>query len=211
MDQYGEIYCITSPSKKKYIGQCVCILSNGKPYGTIGRWKSHITDAHRSSGGTCRRLNYAIRKYTPAAFQIDVLLVTKLEYLDHYEERLIMEYDTINKDKGYNLRLGGNKSRLGSETRLLMSQAQMGEKNHNYGKTPSLERRQKISDSLINSVERFSHNGELLPKYVKHIDWHDRKGYAIVSHPKCKIKYFVSRKQHLDELLLKCQTFLETL
>lgn len=26
----GEIYCLTSPSNKKYVGQCVKILSNGK-------------------------------------------------------------------------------------------------------------------------------------------------------------------------------------
>ena len=31
----GEIYCITSPSNKKYIGQCVKLLSNGKKWGYI--------------------------------------------------------------------------------------------------------------------------------------------------------------------------------
>jgi hypothetical protein len=26
----GEIYCVTSPSNKKYVGQCVKMLSSGK-------------------------------------------------------------------------------------------------------------------------------------------------------------------------------------
>jgi hypothetical protein len=29
----GEIYCVTSPSNKKYVGQCVKILSSNKKWG----------------------------------------------------------------------------------------------------------------------------------------------------------------------------------
>ena len=35
----GEIYCIISPSNKKYIGQCVKYLSNGKKWGYLNRWR----------------------------------------------------------------------------------------------------------------------------------------------------------------------------
>ena len=69
----------------------------------------------------------------------------------------------------------------------------------------------KISNALINNVIRYDHSNNILPKYVKFINWKDRQGYAIISHPKCKIKYFVSKLLILDELLEKCLMFLESL
>ena len=33
MNNLGEIYCLTSPSGKKYIGQCVKELVSGKKWG----------------------------------------------------------------------------------------------------------------------------------------------------------------------------------
>jgi hypothetical protein len=66
----------------------------------------------------------------------------------------------------------------------------------------------RISKTLINNAIRYDDNGEQLPKYVKLIDWKDRKGYAIVSHPKCKLKYFVSNKKSMEECKEKCITFL---
>jgi hypothetical protein len=41
----GEIYCLTSPSNKKYVGQCVKLLSSSKKWGYLNRWKEHIRDA----------------------------------------------------------------------------------------------------------------------------------------------------------------------
>jgi len=39
---------------------------------------------------------------------------------------------------------------------------------------------------------------------MKFINWKDRKGYAIVSHPSCKLLYFVSSKKSLDDLYNEC-------
>lgn len=85
-----------------------------------------------------------------------------------------------------------------------MSLAKLGDKHHQYGKSPKEDTKKKISDTLINNIQRYDHLENKLPKYVKFIDWKDRQGYAIVSHPKCKIKYFVSNNKRLDELFNKC-------
>jgi group I intron endonuclease len=206
---YGDIYVLQSPSGKCYVGQAIHFLTKGKQWGTEERWVSHIHDSNRKNGGTCRKLNYAIRKYGPGNFNVNTLLVCRLEYLDYFEQMFIAEYNS--NGEGYNLRKGGNKSELSTETRNLMSIAQTGDRNHNYGKSPKDETKKKISVTLINNVERYDHLERRLPKYIKFIDWEDRKGYAIVSHPECKIKYFVSCKIDIALLFQKCLTHLRTL
>jgi hypothetical protein len=211
MQGYGEIYKITSPSQKVYIGQAVCYLSNGKSYGTFQRWNGHIRDAHRPSGGNCRRLNFAIRKYGADNFIVQQLLTTKLEYLDYYEMQMIQVYNATDMQYGYNLRESGNKSKLALETRQLMSVSQTGDKNHNFGKSKPVEICKQISETLINNVIRKGHHDGVLPKYIKYVDWKDRKGYAVVSHPHCKIKYFVSSKTSLEDNYAKCVEYLQSL
>lgn len=195
----GEIYKVTCPDERIYIGQCVSYLANGSKYGTRGRWISHLSDAKRENGGNCRKLNEAIRKYGEDRFKVNVLLKTHISLLDIYEEISISLLESNVDGIGYNLRNGGTHSRLSLETRQIMSKNRQikpcFKQNH------SKETKQKISTTLINNVKRFDHNNIQLPKYVKYISWTDRKGYAIVSHPKCKIKYFVSNKIDLDQLL----------
>ena len=43
----GDIYCVTSPSGKMYVGQCVQTLSNGKKWGFKQRWNQHLRDAQK--------------------------------------------------------------------------------------------------------------------------------------------------------------------
>ena len=61
---YGDIYLITNlKNNKKYVGQAAKILTNGKLWGYMGRWNSHIREA-KTTGKVdhCRFLNNAIRK-----------------------------------------------------------------------------------------------------------------------------------------------------
>jgi hypothetical protein len=73
--------------------------------------------------------------------------------------------------------------------------------------------RRQISDSLIAKTKRIGHDGKPLPKFVKYINWKDRKGYAIISHPKCKSMNFASTKElkTLDESYKLCIEHLDTL
>ena len=76
---------------------------------------------------------------------------------------------------------------------------------------PKESTRKMISDTLISNVKRYDHNNNQLPKYVKHVKWNDRIGYQVVSHPLCKCKYFVSKKESLDDLYHRCIIFLDSL
>jgi hypothetical protein len=71
--------------------------------------------------------------------------------------------------------------------------------------------KERISKTLVDNVVRYDVDGEELPKYVKYMDWKDRRGYAIVSHPSCKLKYFVSKVKPLATLKEQCVSYLTNL
>ena len=211
MEGYGEIYLVKSPCNKYYIGQALCVLSNGKQYGTYERWKGHLSDAKCKNGGNCRILNHAINKYDQCNFDVHPILTTTIDKLDEYEIYFIEEYKSMDRTFGYNIRNGGRTGSLSQETRDIMS------KNRSikpcFKQKHTEETKIKISQTLISNVERIGHTGAILPKYVKFIDWIDRKGYAVVSHPQCKLKYFVSTKTdpNLDQLYSKCIKYIANL
>lgn len=196
-----EIYRIVSPNNKCYIGQT--------SYSTEFRWKSHIHDSKQLDGGRCRLLNNAIRKYGSENFKVETILVCSIEESDYYEEQFIYAYNSNDPLFGYNLRCGGNLSKLADSTKELMSKNRQI-KPH-FTKPHTEESKKKISESLIDKVKRVGHENQDLPKYIKFINWSDRKGYAIVSHPSCKIKYFVSKKSSFEENFEKASEFLKEL
>lgn len=210
---YAEIYLIISPSGKRYVGKANCITSTNKPHGTKGRWKGHILDSKSKDGGRCRLLNQEIRKYDYNKFQVTPILTCKIDDTPIYEKMFIKEYQTLHHPKdnpmGLNILQGGNHGPLPESVRLIMS------KNRKikpcFAKPHTDETKKLISESLIDIVERYDHNGNILPKYIKYVNWSDRRGYQIVSHPKCKCKYFVSSKEDLNVLYNKCVNFLQTL
>jgi hypothetical protein len=183
MNCLGEIYCITSPSNKKYIGQCVKKLSNGKNWGYINRWKEHIRDS--KTRNYCRLLNSAIKKYEHKNFQLEVLQECNIDELDYYEQYYIKHYNTMTPN-GYNLREGGSISRYSEETNQL-KRASMIEKN--LGKVyPKRIRKREIDSEL--------------PKYVRYyIDSSGKEGYRISHHPTLKDKSFFGKYISLDEKL----------
>lgn len=131
------------------------------------------------------------------------------EELDECEIKWIRVMDSIKK--GYNLREGGNHGRASDETRKLQSAAQTGALSHHYGKPPTEEVRNKISQTLIDNVIRTGHLGQVLPKYIKYVNWKDRQGYAIISHPKVKKKDFTKKTLTLDQLLDQAVKYLKNL
>lgn len=215
--EYSEIYLIISPSGKRYVGQTQCISSKGKIYGTGERWKCHIRDSKSAKGGRCRLLNEEIRKYDAENFQVIPLLTCKSIDADDFERRNIIEYESLNNqgqnENGLNIRMGGNSGdRLPGDTRKRMSISRSNYAKNNPDKVKHTEKTKKqISESLIDNVQRYDHKGNILPKYVKFVNWKDRQGYQIVSHPKMKSKYFVSGKENLDILYQKCVDFLSSL
>ena len=183
MERLGEIYCITSPSNKKYIGQCVKELSSGKKWGYISRWKDHIRDS--KTRNYCRLLNSAIKKYEPDNFKIEVLKECDINELDYYESYYIENYNTLSPN-GYNLTTGGSVSRQTEETSKLKSISMIGK---NVGKIYPKRIRKREEDNI-------------LPKYIRYyIDYTGKEGYRISNHPILKDKSFFSKYISLDEKL----------
>jgi hypothetical protein len=180
----GEIYCVTSPSNKKYVGQCVKLLSSGKKWGYKSRWKQHINDSINGKN-YCRLLNNAIRKYKPENFTIEIIKECEIKDLDYNENLYIEQLNTMTPN-GYNLTSGKTMSRQSDETKELRRQNIIGK---NVGKVLNKPLRQRPED--IN-----------LPKYLRsYKDSSGKEGYRISNHPHLKDKSFVSKYVSMEDKL----------
>lgn len=93
------IYCHTSPSGKRYVGQTKRTMAK--------RWASHVYDATHPCG-QCPTFYRAIRKYGAAAFAHEVLeTVETREAANEAEARWIAKLGT-RAPAGYNLSAGGD-------------------------------------------------------------------------------------------------------
>lgn len=122
---------------------------NGKVYiGITGnvpeiRWANGLryrANAHFTS---------AIKKYGWEAFEHEVLFdgLTFEEALCK-ERELIASYDSANRNRGYNISLGGvGRESVSDETRKKMRESHLGERNHNYGQPKSEEVKRRLSES----------------------------------------------------------------
>jgi len=131
----GVVYLLTSPSRKQYVGQTwdyetrMCAYKNKQARGQAA-------------------LHAAIRKYGWENFTSVIIAqgIQTQSALDATEKAFIRLLNTI-APNGYNLMSGGGGGKHHAETRAKLSAAQRGEKNHNFGKSPSAETRAKLSAS----------------------------------------------------------------
>lgn len=130
------IYKITNRvNGKVYIGQTTMSLTK--------RWRYHCTP----SSSYCRLLHRAIQKYGRENFTVEQIDVAcDRDELDWKETYWISFYDSMNRDKGYNLLSGGRHHEISEETRLKMSVSQKG-------KTLSDDHRRKIGQSQVGRVQ----------------------------------------------------------
>lgn len=117
----ADIYLITSPSGKKYVGKthrAVYTDKNKYLWGAMERWKSHVQAALAynktgEDGDGCRRLNEEIRKYKDPlkTFNVEVLEIVNENESGSYEilwiEKLRTQYE-VNPEGGLNIFKGGN-------------------------------------------------------------------------------------------------------
>lgn len=112
-------------NKKVYIGQTTKTLEKRK--------KQHIDRASKNIS-KCRKFSSAIRKYGADNFTWEILdTASTQEELNELEDKYIKQYDSINRDKGYNLKTGGIKPILSEETKRKIGDSQRGKLNHMYG------------------------------------------------------------------------------
>jgi hypothetical protein len=190
----GEIYCITSPSNKKYVGQCVKFLSSCKKWGYLNRWKQHIRDATNGKD-YCRLLNNAIRKYKSENFTIEIIKECEIKDLDYYENLYIEQLNTMTPN-GYNLTSGKTTSRQSNETKELRRINMIGK---NLGKVLNKRSRQRPEDSN-------------LPKYLRYYkDSSGKEGYRISNHPLLNDKSFVSKYLSMENKLQMALQYLNSI
>ena len=191
----GNIYLIKNKSNGKcYIGQALCFTgSNNNKWGTIGRWKSHIREATKTSKDHCTVLNNAIQKYGEENFEVSTLIKCHKNNLDEYEIKFIEEYNSVIPN-GYNLKKGGYSSINNEYTILKMKEAHIG-KEH------SEETKEKIGKSQIGNrrceKKRIHEEDNHLPKYISSSRRYGIfKGYII-----CGFPIGIDKKEYLKDIL----------
>lgn len=190
----GDIYVISSPSGKCYIGQCVQYLSNGKKWGYQKRYKHHVRDAmvrtYRKKD--CRFLNNAIRKYGPDKMTLEKIMTCNISELDELEAYHIEEYYTL-APNGYNLVVGGANSRQSEETKKRRSLSMIGK---NRGR-------------ILNKRKRKFSEDNILPKYLCRLRG-KYNGYCIQNHPTLKRKRFIDSSLTIEQKLKLAQIYLKS-
>lgn len=160
-----EVYKITNKTNGKiYIG----ITSQG----VETRWSKHCSDAQTDSPFP---IHNAIRKYGKDNFQIELLEDLSDKDYDFLKERevyWIKEFDSYNRNKGYNLTLGGD----GTFGRFHSDETKNKIRQKALGRKASKEARQKMSESHKNrkysEKELFirSNNGKNTRKKILQFD-----------------------------------------
>lgn len=126
------IYKISNDvNDKVYIGQ------------TTRKLKERIEDYKKETKykSDSRPIIRAMSKYGFKHFKFEILsdnIETK-EEMDKLEIQYIKDYHSLITENGYNIELGGNSiGKHSEETKRKISEAQLGEKNHMYGKKGKL-------------------------------------------------------------------------
>lgn len=112
------IYKVTNLiNNKVYIGQ----TTNSLDY----RKSQHYRDTKRKNR-TLTYFNRALVKYSPNDFTWEILIeCSTIEKLNELEQHYINFYQSTDRDKGYNRKLGGNNHLLHSETKKLISESSL--------------------------------------------------------------------------------------
>jgi hypothetical protein len=150
-----EVYKITNKQNGKiYIG-----ITN---QGAQTRWLHHL---YESRSGSDFPIHNAIRKYGVDNFQIEVIEVISGDY-DYLKERevyWVKFYDSYNKEKGYNLTVGGDGTfgrRHSEATKEKIRQKALGRK-----KSEEFKERLRNRISVNKVVIQYSLNGDVLGIY----------------------------------------------
>jgi group I intron endonuclease len=109
----GIIYCLTSPSGKKYIGQ------------TKRSFDKRLKE-HSNCAGNCIILENAIKKYGIDSFDYEILIEINDTLLDEYETKFIDLLDTL-EPNGYNVRSGGKIAAHSELSKERMRQSKLGD------------------------------------------------------------------------------------
>ena len=140
-----EVYVVKEDNKVVYVGQTTGSLKD--------RIKGHIYTS-----------KYAKQKY-PLALAIHEKGIESFEFISIYNAKTLSELNEKEKfyikhfntiQNGYNVRVGGDNQYHTKETKQKISNAQLGVKNHMYGKTGELNPTSKKVINLITGDTYYS-------------------------------------------------------
>lgn len=138
------VYRVTNQINDKiYIGQTIRSLSD--------RWSQHIVDRNKFDYPLYR----AIRKYGKDNFICEVLeTANSIEELNKKEHTAILNFNSMNKNVGYNILPGGKNYKLPLEVKNKISKSMKGKKFNSH---IDKDVKSKIarSNALKNSVPNF--------------------------------------------------------
>lgn len=167
MENCWCVYCHISPSGKRYIG-----VTSKKPE---KRW-NYGYGYHGNS-----HFERAIRKYGWDSFQHIIMLEgLTMEEASEMEIALIQKYDSTNKEKGYNISLGGiNEGQVFSqETKDKISKAKRGKPCPQW---------QKEHLAVLNKGKIPANLDDIHKKNQKPVDQLDADGNYIATYPSIRI------------------------
>jgi hypothetical protein len=172
----GQIYLIRNKINNKcYIGQATCFTgTNNNRWGTMGRWKSHIREALKTTIDHSTALNNAIRKYGENGFEIFTLIKCHINKLDENEIYYVQLYNSL-QPNGYNIKFGGYSSKNNENTIEKMKEAHLGTRR----------------DKQIRKYEE----DNVLPKYIKA----HRNSGVIVSYALTKFPIGIEKKEYIKD------------
>jgi group I intron endonuclease len=174
----GYIYLITNKvSGKQYVGQTIC-------KDVEKRWRQHKKCDGKTIG---RYLQAAYNKYGIDNFKFQIICICFDEDCNKFEEDYIKKFNTL-VPNGYNLREGGMNSKqhpesiklradknrgkvygpLSDSTKKKLSEGRLGNKNPNFGKIITKERKAKLSASMKKVWdERIKNNLPINSNFIK--------------------------------------------
>ena len=158
----GEIYKITNLiTNKMYIGQTRSHYLNRekyRPFGFMGRFKSHICESKRNGGGSCKFLNSGFNKYGIENFVCELITTCNIDELDFYEIKYISELNT-KYPNGYNLTNGGQKGGFQKGKKIILEE--VVKPNTNMLTNINLKRSEKTKQLISQRLKEYKKDEEI--------------------------------------------------
>ena len=140
----------------------------------IGQTKRTLKERNRQRKYSKSSFDLAFQKYGEDGFEWSIIENCKTqEDANLKEEFWISFFNSTQRGVGYNIKKGGNNHSHDAETKRKIGIAQIGEKNHSFGKTSKLAK----SIIILETKKKYKGSGEI----IKEFGWEEKDASQILS------------------------------